>query len=351
MLEYEDSETWQHYREFYEDVITELRSYGRISVFRCCCNTESHLRGNLYVEYETEREAIRACRNLNGRWYAGKQLRCEFANLTSWRSAICGMAQCPKGTACNFLHTFRNPRDEYSIRDITFRHLKRVLQMSNNSKMSKRRWVDLLSTEKFMRIRNVMNSHCCSYNLESLSSTGVSPGGRKLLRITAKKIATGGGPNLLRSNWGLGRRIQTGNPAIALRRNDRGVLAAEDTNKARNPARGARAVCFIRGRPRNIVSRGVAEEATTTRRAHRMVAPRKDARRNPKAQATTRIVTKMRQESVKHDKIQRLRVYILYICRLSDNTHKTLIVCMDLVKLVVPLSFRRKILIYEENFE
>lgn len=147
-LEYEASETWHHFREFYEDVITELESYGRINVLRCCCNTEAHLRGNLYVEYQTEREATRAYRKLNGRWYAGKQLRCEFANLTSWRSAICGMTKCPKGTACNFLHTFRNPRDKYGIRDILFRHVKGTPQMSNNSKRSEHRSVDLLFTKK-----------------------------------------------------------------------------------------------------------------------------------------------------------------------------------------------------------
>ncbi|EFN80401.1 U2 small nuclear ribonucleoprotein auxiliary factor 35 kDa subunit-related protein 2 [Harpegnathos saltator] len=136
-LEFETSETWQHFREFYEDVITELESYGKISVLRCCCNTETHLRGNLYVEYQTEREATRAWKRLNGRWYAGKQLRCEFVNLISWRNAICGMSKCPKGTACNFLHTFRNPRNEYGIKDIW--RLKSTPQISNNSKRSEHR--------------------------------------------------------------------------------------------------------------------------------------------------------------------------------------------------------------------
>lgn len=115
-LEFESSETRQHFREFYKDVVPELESFGRIKTLKYCCNTEIHLRGNLYVEYCTEREAARALRKLKGRWYAGRQLNCEFANLKSWRSAVCGMTKCPKGRACNFLHTFKNPHDEYDIK-------------------------------------------------------------------------------------------------------------------------------------------------------------------------------------------------------------------------------------------
>lgn len=115
-LEFESSETRQHFREFYKDVVPELESLGRIKTLKYCCNTEVHLRGNLYVEYHTEREAARALRRLKGRYYAGRQLNCEFVNLKSWRSAVCGMSKCPKGRACNFLHTFKNPRDEYDIK-------------------------------------------------------------------------------------------------------------------------------------------------------------------------------------------------------------------------------------------
>lgn len=133
-LEFESSEMRQHFREFYKDVISELKSFGKIKVFRCCRNTEAHLRGNIYVEYYTERDAARAWRKLKGRWYAGKQLNCEFVNLISWRNAICGMPKCPKGRgACNFIHAFRNPHDEYGIRR---RQKMQTLQDLNNSKRS-----------------------------------------------------------------------------------------------------------------------------------------------------------------------------------------------------------------------
>lgn len=116
-LEFESSEKRHHFREFFDDVVKELETFGKIKTFKCCCNIEVHLRGNLYVEYNTEREAARAWRNLKGRWYAGKKLHCEFVNMPSWRSAICGMHNCPKGNrGCNFLHTFRNPHSKYNIK-------------------------------------------------------------------------------------------------------------------------------------------------------------------------------------------------------------------------------------------
>lgn len=139
-LEFENSETWHHFRDFYEDVIQMLESFGKIKTLKCCCNTEIHLRGNLYVEYYTEREAARAWRSLKGRRYANKQLNCEFVNLKSWRIAVCGMTKCPKGSrACNFLHTFKNPHDEYGIKSPPLaRRWARNTSQEANSKRSER---------------------------------------------------------------------------------------------------------------------------------------------------------------------------------------------------------------------
>ncbi|XP_047359436.1 U2 small nuclear ribonucleoprotein auxiliary factor 35 kDa subunit-related protein 1 isoform X2 [Vespa velutina] len=136
-LEFENSETRQHFCEFYNDVVPELEFLGRIKTLKLCCNTEIHLRGNLYVEYCTEREAAKALRKLKGRWYAGRQLNCEFANLKSWRSAVCGMLKCPKGRACNFLHTFKNPHAEYDIKSPP-RYSKAVGSESNSKRSEQR---------------------------------------------------------------------------------------------------------------------------------------------------------------------------------------------------------------------
>ncbi|CAH1780945.1 unnamed protein product [Owenia fusiformis] len=119
-LEYEDSEHYQHYCEFYEDVIPEFKKVGHIIQFKVCCNYEPHLRGNLYVQYRDEMEAQSAFLLFNGRWFGGKRLQCEYTDIQKWRNAICGMfasKRCPKGKTCNFLHVFRNPGNEFNHLD------------------------------------------------------------------------------------------------------------------------------------------------------------------------------------------------------------------------------------------
>lgn len=37
-----------------------------------------------------EEDALEAFKAFNGRWYAGKQLSCEFTLVNKWKSAICG---------------------------------------------------------------------------------------------------------------------------------------------------------------------------------------------------------------------------------------------------------------------
>lgn len=91
-LEFENHETYNHFREFFSDVVPEIEKCGRIKQFRVCCNHEPHLRGNVYVEYDTRREAIKCFKLLQGRWFGGKQLNVEFCNIESWNSAICGMS-------------------------------------------------------------------------------------------------------------------------------------------------------------------------------------------------------------------------------------------------------------------
>lgn len=119
-LEYEDSETYHHFLDFYEDVLPEWERFGRISQFKVCCNLEPHLRGNVYVEYESAHDAVQAFKLFHGRFYGGKQINVEFVNIDSWKAAICGQFHkrcCPKGRACNFLHVFRNPGNAFNAAD------------------------------------------------------------------------------------------------------------------------------------------------------------------------------------------------------------------------------------------
>ncbi|XP_015974257.1 U2 small nuclear ribonucleoprotein auxiliary factor 35 kDa subunit-related protein 2 isoform X2 [Rousettus aegyptiacus] len=115
-LEYSEEETYQQFLDFYEDVLPEFRNVGKVVQFKVSCNMEPHLRGNVYVQYQSEEECQAARSLFNGRWYAGRQLQCEFCPVTRWKMAICGLfeiQQCPRGKHCNFLHVFRNPNNEF----------------------------------------------------------------------------------------------------------------------------------------------------------------------------------------------------------------------------------------------
>ncbi|KAM4796987.1 U2 small nuclear ribonucleoprotein auxiliary factor 35 kDa subunit-related protein 2 [Rhinophrynus dorsalis] len=115
-LEYGEEEIYQQFLEFYADVVPEFKSVGKVVQFKVSCNFEPHLRGNVYVQYQTEEECLQAFSLFNGRWYASRQLQCEFSPVTRWKTAICGLFErqkCPRGKHCNFLHVFKNPNNEF----------------------------------------------------------------------------------------------------------------------------------------------------------------------------------------------------------------------------------------------
>ncbi|XP_020332387.1 U2 small nuclear ribonucleoprotein auxiliary factor 35 kDa subunit-related protein 2 isoform X4 [Oncorhynchus kisutch] len=115
-LEHSEEEVQQQFVDFYEDVLPEFRNAGKVLQFKVSCNFEPHLRGNVYVQFDTEEQCREAFMMFNGRWYAGKQLQCEFSPVTRWKTAICGLfdrQKCPKGKHCNFLHVYRNPGNEF----------------------------------------------------------------------------------------------------------------------------------------------------------------------------------------------------------------------------------------------
>ncbi len=51
-LEFEESETYQHFREFYDDTLPEFKEAGKVIQFKVCCNYEPHLRGNVFVQFK-----------------------------------------------------------------------------------------------------------------------------------------------------------------------------------------------------------------------------------------------------------------------------------------------------------
>ncbi|XP_051216897.1 zinc finger CCCH domain-containing protein 16 isoform X3 [Lolium perenne] len=89
-LEFTDEEIEQSYEEFYEDVHTEFLKFGELVNFKVCRNGSFHLRGNVYVHYKSLDSALLAYNSMNGRYFAGKQISCEFVAVTKWKAAICG---------------------------------------------------------------------------------------------------------------------------------------------------------------------------------------------------------------------------------------------------------------------
>lgn len=81
----------QAYTEFFDDVLPEMEKLGRVTQFRVARNRAAHLTGNVMVEFDTERSALHAQRQLSGRFYAGCLLKPEFFTLESWKVAVCGM--------------------------------------------------------------------------------------------------------------------------------------------------------------------------------------------------------------------------------------------------------------------
>lgn len=102
---------------------TEFLKFGEIVNFKVCKNGSFHLRGNVYVQYKSLESAVLAYKSINGRYFAGKQVTCEFVNITRWKVAICGeymksrLKTCSRGVACNFIHCFHNPGGDYEWAD------------------------------------------------------------------------------------------------------------------------------------------------------------------------------------------------------------------------------------------
>ncbi|XP_068594756.1 U2 small nuclear ribonucleoprotein auxiliary factor 35 kDa subunit-related protein 2-like [Brachionichthys hirsutus] len=115
-LEHSEEELHESFLEFYHDVLPEMKKVGKVVQFKVSCNYESHLRGNSYIQFDTEEHCNEAFIKFSGRWYAGRQLHCEICPVIRWKNAICGLfdrQKCPKGKHCNFLHVFRNPGNEF----------------------------------------------------------------------------------------------------------------------------------------------------------------------------------------------------------------------------------------------
>ncbi|KAM9042943.1 U2 small nuclear ribonucleoprotein auxiliary factor 35 kDa subunit-related protein 2 [Megaptera novaeangliae] len=192
-LEYSEEETYQQFLDFYDDVLPEFKNVGKVIQFKVSCNWEPHLRGNVYVQYQSEEECQAALSLFNGRWYAGRQLQCEFCPVTRWKMAICGLfeiQQCPRGKHCNFLHVFRNPNNEFweANRDMYLSPDRTGSCFSKNSERRERlgRHDDYYSRPRRRRSPGPAHSYKRNGEAERRRRRRRSHGGKKSHKHTSK---------------------------------------------------------------------------------------------------------------------------------------------------------------------
>ena len=57
--------------------------------------TNSSYMHAIHFAYSSEEECTATYQKFNGRWYAQRQLSCQFCPVQRWRNAICGKRVCP----------------------------------------------------------------------------------------------------------------------------------------------------------------------------------------------------------------------------------------------------------------
>ncbi|XP_063697715.1 U2 small nuclear ribonucleoprotein auxiliary factor 35 kDa subunit-related protein 2 [Culicoides brevitarsis] len=117
-FEYEDGELQKAYDDFYYDTVHEIEKFGEIENFVTAKQAAPHFRGNVWVEFKDQRDALRAFQGLIGRFYGGKQLTIEFSGIPNFVQALCGKSFrkcCNQGSNCNFIHMFKNPGVRHKI--------------------------------------------------------------------------------------------------------------------------------------------------------------------------------------------------------------------------------------------
>lgn len=160
----------QEFEQFYDRLIGEFRAVGTVNMFKCCKNFASHLRGNVYVQYSNNKEAMAALRVFNGRYYGGRTLSVDLCHIASWKAAICGLFDkrlCPRNNICGCLHVFRNPRNDFSVQDRTDFDPEHALrfQIYDSSTINPHHPVFL-----YYKLRDTYNSKDAYQNLLNITS-------------------------------------------------------------------------------------------------------------------------------------------------------------------------------------
>jgi splicing factor U2AF 35 kDa subunit len=172
---------------FFEDLYMELSKYGRLDGLHVVDNVGDHMIGHVYAKFTDEEEAADAMEKLQGRYYDGILIQCEYSPVTDFREARCRDYDedvCSRDGFCNFLHVKPVPPALIrSLEDdaIAYRRMveqekddeRRLLKKhkSSSSSSSKRKAHDHESSTK--RSKRSRRSHS-----DSSSSASGDDGGR-----------------------------------------------------------------------------------------------------------------------------------------------------------------------------
>lgn len=105
------------FHKFYMDVYPEFKKFGLVKSILVSNNKSPHLRGNVYVTYQSIQNSIDCFEKMNGRFYAGLPVCVGFSFIENCKDAKCTYQfRCPRDAGCNFLHLYVNPKSSHGKR-------------------------------------------------------------------------------------------------------------------------------------------------------------------------------------------------------------------------------------------
>lgn len=126
----------EHFEEFFEEILDELKNYGEIEQLNVVENLGDHMFGNVYVKYVQEEDAEQCLKSMSGRYYAGRLVAPEYSPVSDFREARCRQFDegiCDRGGYCNFMHLKHVPRSlRRALRDTRKKPEKRERSRSRD---------------------------------------------------------------------------------------------------------------------------------------------------------------------------------------------------------------------------
>lgn len=103
----DDANVQKDFDLFYEELFEEARKFGTVEDIQVLENLGDHMIGSVYIRFVDEDMAAAALTGLNGRFYGGRVLKCEFSAVTDFRESRCRQYDedyCSRESYCNFMH-------------------------------------------------------------------------------------------------------------------------------------------------------------------------------------------------------------------------------------------------------